>query len=244
MTELNDDSSVTAWDKLAALRLLTVQERFEAALNRAGRPLDSAVILGVSKTFPAEAVAAFYRVGLKSFGESYMSEARAKLAATSALLPPGSPGPEWHFIGHLQTNKAKYAARDFDFLHSLDQTDLAAELNRKRLESGRPPLPVLVQVNVSGEASKSGLKPERLPEMLDYLANHCPGLWPRGLMTMPPYDPDPEKSRPFFRALRNLKERLCPHLPHLSMGMSGDYEVALAEGATIVRIGTALFGSR
>lgn len=243
MTALPKTSELAAWEELAGQRLAEVQKRCESALRRAGRPPDSAIIMGVGKKFPAEAIAAFYRAGLKAFGENYMSEAREKLRLVRNLLPPGDCGPEWHFIGHLQTNKAKYVARDFDWLHSLDQTSLAEELEN-RLAGLCRPLPVLIQVNLSGEASKSGLPPERLPEMLDYLASRCPHLQPRGLMTMPPYDPDPEKSRPFFRALRELKDRCCPELPHLSMGMSGDYEVALAEGATMVRIGTALFGPR
>jgi pyridoxal phosphate enzyme (YggS family) len=192
-------------------------------------------LLGVSKTFPGESILAFHRQGLLDFGENYIQEARDKIPS----LPDSI---RWHFIGHLQSNKAKYAAKLFSVLHTLDSLELARELD-KRLASDDRYMDVFIQVNVSGEESKSGLSPESLPAFLDSLAAY-PRLKPQGLMTMPPYDPDPEVSRPYFRRLYELREKVAPALKGLSMGMSGDFEVAIAEGATVVRIGTALFGVR
>jgi pyridoxal phosphate enzyme (YggS family) len=219
----------------AAKRLAAVRQRIELAASKAGRDPNSVTLLAVSKTFPAEAVKVFGQAGQKAFGESYIQEAREK-------IPLLGPGYEWHYIGHLQTNKAKYAAGLFSVLHSLDNLELAAELD-KRLERLERTLSVYVQVNVSGEDTKSGLTPADLPPFLDSLANFK-RLVPLGLMTMPPYDPDPEVSRPHFAALRQLRDRAAPHLPSLSMGMSDDFEVAIDEGATAVRVGTALFGRR
>lgn len=222
----------------ASARLRETLSAVARAAGRAGRRPEEISLLAVSKTFPADMVRAYLKAGQTEFGESYIQEAREK----SAELAADRPAPHWHFIGHLQTNKAKYAAAIFDTVHSLDSLELAGELNRRASALGRT-VNVYVQVNVSGEESKSGLAPGELPAFLDGLAAF-PALIPKGLMTMPPYDPDPEASRPCFAALRELRDKRTPGLPGLSMGMSGDFEVAVEEGATIVRVGTALFGRR
>ena len=227
-----------AVDLSPAERLRAVREAAAEAAGRAGRPAGSVTILGVSKTFPAASVRALARAGLGDFGESYMQEARAKIEELAGL----DPAPRWHFIGHLQTNKAKYAAALFPVIHSLDRLELARELAARAQALGRT-IEAYIEVNVSGEESKSGLDPAALPRFLEDLSL-LPALKPIGLMTMPPYDPDPEASRPLFAALREIRDRLAPGLPGLSMGMSGDFQVAIEEGATIIRVGTALFGGR
>jgi pyridoxal phosphate enzyme (YggS family) len=219
----------------AAGRLARIRGQMAEALRRSGRGPGDAALLAVSKTFPPQAVSAFLAAGQKDFGESYIQEAKDKIP----LVPPEA---NWHFIGHLQSNKAKYAAPLFSVLHALDSISLAAELDRRLAAAGRT-MRVYLQVNVSGEDVKSGMEPGELEGFIEALAKY-PALIPEGLMTMPPYDPDPEVSRPHFAALRELRDKKCPHLKGLSMGMSGDFAVALEEGATIVRVGTSLFGQR
>lgn len=222
----------------ASARLREVKTAMAEAAARSGRRPEEIHLLAVSKTFPSTLVRTYLEAGQLEFGESYIQEAREK----SAELVSNSPAPCWHFIGHLQTNKAKYAAAIFEAIHSLDSLELAEELNRRASALGRT-IKVYVQVNVSGEESKSGLTPAGLPTFLDGLSAF-PALILQGLMTMPPYDPDPELSRPYFAALRELRDRQAPTLPGLSMGMSGDFEVAIEEGATVIRVGTTLFGHR
>ncbi|MDR1545724.1 MAG: YggS family pyridoxal phosphate-dependent enzyme [Deltaproteobacteria bacterium] len=216
-------------------RLSQVRARMDAALTAAGRRPGDAELLAVSKTFPPSSVAVYRELGQLDFGENYVQEAADKIPALPADL-------RWHFIGHLQTNKAKRAAALFDVVHAVDSLELAAELD-KRLGLASRKMRVYVQVNVSGEDVKSGLSPDELPAFLEGLARFG-RLQAQGLMTMPPYDPDPEASRPHFRRLRDLRDRCAPQLTGLSMGMSGDFHVALSEGATVVRVGTALFGAR
>lgn len=222
----------------AAARLAELRSNLAAAAARCSRQPSDISLLAVSKTFPANMVKTFLEAGQLSFGESYIQEAREKAAALSDC----SPGPDWHFVGHLQTNKAKYAAPIFSTLHSLDSLELAAELD-KRLAALNRSLKVYIQVNVAGEEQKSGLGPNDFPPFLNSL-NLFPHLVPIGLMTMPPYAPDPEESRPHFAALRKLRDKYAPQLKGLSMGMSGDFQVAIEEGATIIRLGTSLFGER
>ncbi|MDR2947283.1 MAG: YggS family pyridoxal phosphate-dependent enzyme [Candidatus Adiutrix sp.] len=222
----------------ARSRLGRVREALAEAAVRSGRQPEAVRLLAVSKTFPGAMIRTYLEAGQADFGESYIQEARDKAAGLAA----NQPAPAWHFIGHLQTNKAKYAAPLFDVIHSLDSLELAEALHRRASALGRT-IQVYAQVNVSGEDSKSGMSPAALPAFLEGLAAF-PALIPQGLMTMPPYDPDPELSRPHFAALRELRDRCAPHLPGLSMGMSGDFAVAVEEGATIVRVGTALFGPR
>jgi PLP dependent protein len=219
--------------------LATIQQRIHTACHQSGRDVQSVMLLAVSKTQPAETIGEAVRCGQIFFGENKIQEAKAKI--------PSSPGrARWHFVGHLQSNKAREAVHLFEMIHSVDSLELAHEIS-KRCEQESREMPVLLEVNVAGESSKFGYKPERLLTELKEL-NSVPRLSVQGLMTIPPFTTDPEKSRPYFRRLRELKEQfeemLGSPLPHLSMGMSGDFEIAIAEGATIVRIGTALFGPR
>jgi len=222
----------------AAARLQSIREAIAEAAGRAGRPAASVTLLGVSKTVPPAVIRAFAAAGLEDFGESYLQEARTKTDELAGL----DPAPRWHFIGHLQTNKAKQAAAIFPVIHSLDRLELARELDARARALGRV-VEAYIEVNVSGEKSKSGLNPQDLPRFREDLASLA-ALKPLGLMTMPPYDPDPEAARPFFAALRELRDRATSDLPGLSMGMSGDFPVAIEEGATIIRLGAALFGAR
>ena len=220
-------------------KLNLIQQRIRAACERAGRAPDSVTLLAVSKTHPPETVRAATDCGQLLFGENKIQEAKAKI--------PLCPGKcRWHFIGHLQSNKVRDAVELFQMIQSVDSLSLAQEINR-RCEQAARQMPVLLEVNVAGEASKFGYPPERLLAELQEL-NALPRIEIHGLMTVPPFVTDPEKARPHFRRLRDLKERaetaLGAPLPQLSMGMSGDFEVAIEEGSTLVRIGTALFGSR
>jgi len=218
-----------------------VQKKISEAAGRAGRDPSGVKLLAVSKTVPVARLREAISYGLKLFGENYVQEARAKIKEVG-------PGVSWHFIGRLQTNKAKYAVRLFDLIHSLDNEELAIELNRRAAAVPRI-MPVLIEVNLSGEENKGGLAPDTLLPFLEKVAV-LPNLSVRGLMTMPPFFADPEKARPYFRHLKDLGEEIrvrnIPNirLEELSMGMTGDFEVAVEEGATIVRIGTALFGPR
>jgi pyridoxal phosphate enzyme (YggS family) len=220
-------------------RLRTVMQRILNAADAAKRPAPA--LLAVSKTQPAEAVAALAAAGQQAFGENYVQEAATKRAALAAT----HPALQWHLIGHLQSNKAALATGTFDWVHSIDRPGVADALARHR-EAGRGPLNVLIQVNVEGEAGKAGCRPEDL----DALAAHVvaqPRLALRGLMSIPVPYPDPEQRRPAFRRMRGLFEELAtrhPGVDTLSMGMSDDFAIAIAEGATLVRIGTALFGPR
>jgi len=222
-----------------AANLETIRHRIRAACERAGRNPDSVTLLAVSKTHPPETIKAAADCGQVFFGENKVQEAKAKI--------PLCPGKlRWHFIGHLQSNKCRDAVELFEMIQSVDSLSLAQEIN-KRAEQAARRMPVLMEVNVAGEASKFGYQPERLLAELKQL-NALPRLEVRGLMTVPPWSPEAEDSRPHFRRLRELKERaeavFGAPLPHLSMGMSGDFEIAIEEGATMVRVGTALFGPR
>jgi hypothetical protein len=196
-------------------------------------------LVAVAKTFGPEVVREAAACGLTVFGENKVQEARAKI--------PECPGNlSWHLVGHLQSNKAGLAAELFDMIHSVDSVKLLRVLDRAAEESGRT-IPVCLEVNVAGETSKFGVPPAGVPELLE-AAVACPRITVAGLMTLPPFAPDPEKTRGYFRALRELKERCGAehHFPleELSMGMSHDFEVAIEEGATMIRVGTALFGER
>ena len=219
--------------------LKLIQERIRAACARAKRDPGEVSLVAVTKTHPAETVAEAARLGLTLFGESKVQEAKAKIA-----LCPGRI--RWHMIGHLQTNKCRDAVELFEMIQSVDSLHLAEELN-KRSEQASKTIAILLEVNAAGEASKFGYKPEQLVADLKRI-NEFPRLEIHGLMTIPPYSPVPERSRPMFRQVRELKAKceqiIGASLPQLSMGMSGDFEVAIDEGATIVRIGTALFGER
>ncbi len=220
--------------------LAEVLGRIEHAARQAGRDPSAVRLVAVSKTKPAEAVAEAFAAGQTIFGENYVQEARDK-------LPRVGPGPEWHMIGHLQSNKAGLAAELFHAVQTVDRLKLARALSRKAGELDKR-LTVLLEVNVGGEAQKAGCAPAEAAALAEAVAG-LPNLHLRGLMTMPPFFDDPERARPHFARLRELAERLAPGLPagamaELSMGMSGDFEAAIAEGATLVRVGTAIFGAR
>ena len=222
-------------------RFAALRARVEAAARRAGRDPASVRIVGAAKKQPPERVAAAVRAGLRDVGENYVQEAAAKRAAVEALVGSElAAALRWHGIGHLQRNKAKEAVACFEWLHALDGARLAAELDRRAGEAGRHTT-VLLQVNLSGEATKSGVAADALPALLDAVRGLA-HLRVVGLMTMPAPAPDPEAARPAFARLRAVAE--AAELPELSMGMSDDFEVAVEEGATLVRIGTALFGAR
>jgi pyridoxal phosphate enzyme (YggS family) len=217
----------------------SIQQRIRAACARAGREAASVTLLAVSKSHPPETIQAAVDCGQLHFGENKIQEAKAKIP-----LCPGKA--RWQFIGHLQSNKVRDAVELFEMIQGVDSLAIAKEIS-KRAEPAAKTMPVLLEVNVAGEASKFGYQPERLLAELAEL-NALPKIEIHGLMAIPPFAPVAEKSRPYFQKLRGLKTRceeiLGAPLPHLSMGMSGDFEVAIEEGATIVRIGTALFGER
>lgn len=225
-----------------AARLAALQARIRAAEAAAGRAAGEVRLVAVSKTHPAEAVREAIAAGVTDIGENYIQEARDKFEALRGTRVT------WHFIGHLQTNKAKYAVRMFDLIHTVDSYRLALELDRCARAIHKVQA-VLIQVNVAGEESKSGVAPEEALPLVRRAAA-LENLAVRGLMTLPPFFNAPEKVRPFFAALRRLREDLAAQpianvsMQALSMGMTGDFEAAVAEGATLVRIGTALFGER
>jgi len=222
-----------------AVNLKAIQDRIEAACARTGRDPASVTLLAVSKSQSPDAVRAAADLGLNLFGENKVQEAKAKIP-----LCPGNL--RWHMIGHLQTNKCGDAVRFFELIQSVDSLELAEEINKRAGQAAKT-MPILLEVNIAGEASKFGYPPDRLLKELEQI-HALKRIEIQGLMTIPPWTPEPEKVRPIFRQLRELKERgeqfLGAPLPHLSMGMSGDFGVAIEEGATIVRIGTALFGPR
>ena len=217
-----------------------VRGRIRAAAARSGRKPEDVVLVGVTKTVEVERVREAVGLGLTDLGENRVQEAQAKIAAL------GRDRARWHLIGHLQRNKAARAIGLFDRVHSVDDVDLAESLSRHAVAAGRA-LPVLVEVNVSGEATKFGVAPGMLGPLLERVAT-LPGLRLDGLMTVGAPVGDAEEARPAFARLRALRDeaerRLGRRLPELSMGMSGDFEVAVEEGSTMVRVGSALFGAR
>ena len=222
-----------------AENLDSIQQRIAAACARAGRAPNSVTLLAVSKSHPPETIRVAVNAGQLLFGENKIQEAKAKI--------PLSPGKaRWQFIGHLQSNKVRDAVQLFEMIQGVDSLAIAQEIS-KRAEQAARTLPILLEVNVAGEGRKFGYAPEKLLAELNEL-NALPRIEIHGLMAIPPFAAVPEKARPYFQKLRELKVQceqiLGAPLPHLSMGMSGDFEVAIEEGATIVRVGTALFGER
>jgi len=220
-------------------RLQIVRERIAVACDRAGRDPAKVTLLAVSKGQAPEMVQAFAGLGVIHFGENKVQEAKAKIPLCSSHL-------RWHMIGHLQTNKSRDAVHLFEMIHSVDSLALAEEINDRAGQSAKT-MPILLEINLAGEASKFGYRPDQLLKELDSI-NTLKRVEIQGLMTVAPWTPDPERVRPIFHQLRELKDRcesiLGGPLPHLSMGMSGDFDVAIQEGATIIRIGTALLGPR
>ena len=226
-----------------------VQDRIARACARAGRDPSDVTLVAVSKTFPAEVIGEAYRLGLRDFGENRVQEATEKIPNIQSL----TPNLQWHLVGHLQSRKAREAVDLFDVIHSVDSLKLADKLGRLCREAGRV-MPILLECNVSGEETKYGFSVARAEDKSRWMAEveailALPGVRVEGLMTVAPIAADAEDARPVFRALRQLRDELAARFPqagwrHLSMGMTDDFEVAIQEGATIVRIGRAIFGER
>ena len=219
-------------------RVASLRDAIASAAKKAGRDAGEIQLMAVSKTQPIEAIAELTRAGVAHFGENKVQEARAKIDELGRGV--------WHLIGHLQSNKAKDAVRLFDSIDSVDRLDLAREIDHRAEALGKLQN-VLLQVNIAGESTKFGCAPDNARALAEAM-NALPRLSLHGLMTIAPYSPDPEKSRPHFAGLRRLRDRIEAdsglRLPRLSMGMSGDFAIAIEEGSTCVRIGTALFGER
>jgi len=233
------DKSAAEASSLAA-NFEQIRQRIASACKKSGRSVEEVTVVAVSKTFPAEAIRLAYEIGLRHFGENRVQEWEAKHANLNV------PDATFHLIGHLQSNKARRAANLFHRVDSLDSLGLAQKLNSSAQEE-RKKLPVLIEVHLSGEASKSGISESDLPALAKEIVE-LPDLELLGLMTVPPYFEDANLARPYFRKLRELRDqladRLGKRLSTLSMGMSHDFEVAIEEGATEIRIGQALFGDR
>ncbi len=218
-----------------------IRQRMEVACSRCGRDPRSVRLMAVSKTVAPERIRQALDAGVTLLGENYVQEAREKIPAIGHVA-------EWHMIGHLQTNKVKYVVNLFDWIHSVDRLELARELDRRAGQNNRR-LNVLIEVNVSGEESKSGIEATQALELVRQVSL-LPHINLCGLMTMPPYSDHPENSRPYFQALRKLRDDISAadipgiRMDELSMGMTDDFEVAIEEGATIIRVGRAIFGNR
>jgi PLP dependent protein len=223
--------------------LAQVERRIEIAASRVGRRSEEIKLIAVSKTHPTEILRGTLEAGARVFGENKVQEAEWKIREIGREIA------EWHLIGHLQSNKARKAVQLFDVIHTLDSVELAARLERMCAEETQESLSVLVQVDLAREATKSGVSEESLPELIEFLQS-CQHLKFDGLMIIPPFFEDVERVRPFFRRLREIRDELLErnafsnNKGELSMGMSHDFETAIEEGATLVRVGTALFGER
>jgi pyridoxal phosphate enzyme (YggS family) len=224
-------------------RLAEVRRRVVKSAQHNGRPAEDVTLIAVSKTHPPEALRLAILAGVTDLGENRVQEAEGKIPEV------GREAVRWHLIGHLQSNKARRAVSLFDLVHSLDSAELARRLDRMCAEEGREPLPVLIQVDLGGEETKTGASEDELPELVRRVGA-CEHLRLKGLMTLPPFFEDAERARPFFRRLRELRDHYQAQgafgdaRGELSMGMSNDFEVAIEEGATMVRVGTAIFGER
>jgi PLP dependent protein len=236
---------IQAANKIEGLRarLQDVRARISAAALKGNRRPEEVALVAVSKTHPAEIISEAIAAGVTDLGENRVQEAESKIPEV------GRHACRWHLIGHLQSNKARRAVELFDVIHSLDSVVLAQRLNRMCVELNRPELPVMIQVDLGREATKSGVDEAEVLQIVEAL-KQCERLRLTGLMTLPPYFETAEQVRPFFRKLRELRDELSSQRAfgdlrgELSMGMTHDYEIAIAEGATIVRVGTAIFGAR
>ena len=236
-------ANVDPAQELLAVRLADVRARLAAATQRSGRQSDQVRLIAISKTHPAPVIQQAIELGATDLGENRVQEAEGKIAEI------GREKVRWHLVGHLQANKSRRAVSLFDVIHSLDTVDLARRLDRLCVEEGRDSLPVLIQVDLGHEETKSGIDESEITHLVESL-----GPLTRvkliGLMTLPPFFDDPKQSRPFFRRLRELRDELNrrgafgDRTGELSMGMTHDFEVAIEEGATMVRVGTAIFGAR
>lgn len=218
------------------VNLLEIRQKIEQAAKKVGRNANEIKLIAVSKTHPAGILRDAIAAGATVFGENKVQEADGKIKEL------GKENLEWHLIGHLQSNKARKAVKLFDVIHTLDSAELAERLERICFEENRESLAVLIEVDLAGEQSKSGVGEKDLPELVEFLQN-CKHLRFDGLMIIPPFFEDMEKVRPYFKRLREIRDRILPN-GALSMGMSHDFELAIEEGATIVRVGTAIFGER
>jgi pyridoxal phosphate enzyme (YggS family) len=216
--------------------LAEVKKKIERAALKSGRNPDDIKLVAVSKTHPSDVLREAVKAGANVFGENKVQEAEGKIEEI------GRKSLEWHLIGHLQSNKARKAVKLFDVIHTLDSVELAERLERICFEENRESLSVLIEVDLAGEWSKSGISENDLPKLVDFLQT-CERLKFDGLMVIPPFFEDTEKVRPYFRRLREIRDRILPD-GELSMGMSHDFEISIEEGATIVRVGTAIFGER
>ncbi|NTW17137.1 MAG: YggS family pyridoxal phosphate-dependent enzyme [Syntrophaceae bacterium] len=228
-------------ESTVAANIARVRNAIADAASRSGREASDVRLMAVTKTVDDERIMEAIAAGVDMIGESYVQEAKRKIEKMGRCL-------EWHMIGYLQSNKAKYAVRLFDMIHSVDRIDLARELDRRAKAVGNV-MKILIEVNISGEETKSGVPYKDAMQLIRDVAS-LDNLSVQGLMTMPPWFDDPEDARPYFVALRELRDRVIDENLHriemreLSMGMSGDYEVAVEEGATIVRVGRTIFGER
>ena len=224
-------------------RLTNVRQRVAVAARLSNRAPEEITLIAISKTHPAEVIRAARDFGVTDFGENRIQEAEGK------IMEVGRNAARWHLVGHLQANKARRAVALFDLIHSLDSAALAERLDRLCESEGRAELPVLIQIDLGGEETKTGIEPQNLTGLLETLQD-CHRLRLRGLMTLPPYFENPDCARPYFKTLRELRNDLQgqgsfgENPGELSMGMSHDFEIAIEEGATMVRVGTAIFGER
>jgi pyridoxal phosphate enzyme (YggS family) len=224
-------------------RIKNVHRKIVTAAQRSGRRAEEITLIAISKTHPTETLRAALEIGITHLGENRIQEAEEKIVTL------GRKAARWHLVGHLQSNKVRRAVTLFDYLHSLDSVELARRLERLCVEEGREEFSVLVQIKLGGEESKTGIDPRELPDLLEEIKS-CKRLRLIGLMTLPPYFENPDCARPFFQTLRELRDelKLKGHFGELagelSMGMSHDFEIAIEEGATMVRVGTAIFGER
>jgi pyridoxal phosphate enzyme (YggS family) len=224
-------------------RLENVRIKVDTAARRVNRSAVDITLIAISKTHPTKVLRAGLDVGITDFGENRVQEAEGKISEL------GREAARWHLVGHLQSNKAARAVQLFDCIHSVDSVELAGRLDRLCVAQGREELPILVQIDLGGEETKTGIDPRKLPELLQTL-KACLRLRLIGLMTLPPYFENPDCARPYFQTLRKLRDVLQrqghfgERSGELSMGMSHDFEIAIEEGATMVRVGTAIFGER
>lgn len=226
-------------------RISSVFKKITYAALRTGRNPEEIKLIAVTKSQSIDKIKEASQLGLRIFGENRVQEAKIKIEALKEFIAQWKMNIEWHMIGHLQSNKAKEAVRLFEIIHSVDSEKLAVIIN-KEAEKINKIQRILIQVKLSEELSKYGLSIEKIEDLIK-LCTKLPNIKVEGLMTIPPYSENPEESRPYFRKLRQIKEILSQkgyHLNELSMGMSNDFEIAIEEGATMVRIGTALFGQR
>lgn len=216
--------------------LAKVMRKIESAAQKAGRNANEIKLIAVSKTHPTEVITEAIAAGIKVFGENKVQEAEGKIPEV------GRENATWHLIGHLQSNKARKAVGLFDVIHTLDSVELATRLERICIEEDRESLRVLIQVDLANESTKSGIPEKDLSALVEYL-KHCEHLKLEGFMILPPFFDEAERVRPYFKRLREIRDKILPG-GELSMGMSNDFEIAIEEGATLVRVGTAIFGER